>query len=695
MGKNVLFEIGLEELPARFVDEAEKQLIEKTTQWLSELRIPYSSIKSFSTPRRLAVLIIDMSETQQSLDVEAKGPAEKIARDSEGNWTKAAIGFTKGQGKTTEDIYIKEIKGIPYIYVNKFIEGEKTINLLPSFKEVIEALQFPSNMKWGTNSMRFARPIRWLVAMCEDTVIPIEVANVTAKDITFGHRFLSGQLKIENSLHYEELLKENFVIADGRMREGLIIEGIEQLEKEHGYVISIDSNLLNEVKNLVEYPTVFVGSFDEKYLDLPTEVLIISMKEHQRYFHVEDNKGDLLPYFVGVRNGDTYKLDNVVKGNEKVLHARLADAQFFYEEDNKNSIDYYQEKLKDVVFQEKLGTIRDKTKRVQQITKEIATRLSVSAEELQKADRAAEICKFDLTTNMVNEFTELQGVMGEKYALNFGEDEEVARAIREHYLPDHAEGELPQSLLGAIISVADKLDTVVGSIHIGLTPTSSHDPYGLRRQTIGILRILQEWKWDITVKELFNIPLDLIKQLALEKSIEEKDTKEKLIDFINDRVMFLLKERQIEPDVIQSVLKKGIENLPYLMKKASILSAKRNDDRFRIVQEALVRALNLAKQAHEVQVDPNLFETEAEHKLYDVLQEVTPDYHNKVKEKNAAEALNQLSKLAEPIHDFFETTMVMAEDKRVRENRLGLIYNIAQLVKGFADLSEVEWKQNF
>jgi len=694
MGKNVIFEIGLEELPARFVDQTEKQLVERTEQWLNELRISYTSMESYSTPRRLAVLIKNVSDVQTSLDVEVKGPSEKIAKESDGNWSKAAIGFTKGQGKTPEDIYIKKVKDTPYIYVNKFIEGDKTINLLPSFKKVIESLQFPNNMRWGTKTMRFVRPIKWLVALYDNEVVPFEVADVSTQNITYGHRFLSGEIQIDNPLQYEQILQDNYVIANSQKRKELIKKGIKQLEIEHDYVISVDEDLLNEVNNLVEYPTVFMGSFDQQYLNLPTEVLVISMKEHQRYFYVKDNNGHLLPYFIGVRNGNDYKLDNVIKGNEKVLHARLADAQFFYEEDNRNTIEFYQNKLQNVIFQEKLGTVSDKVKRVQQIAKEIATHLSLSKDEFEKVVRAAEICKFDLTTNMVNEFTELQGVIGEKYALNFGEDKEVAQAIREHYLPTHAAGKLPESLIGAIVSVADKLDTVAGTIYIGLTPTSSHDPYGLRRQTIGILRILEEWKWDISVSELFNIPFELFNELSL-KVDSEKDAKETLLEFIKYRVMFILKERKIEPDVIQAVLNKSVENLPYLMKKASIISSKRNDDRFKIVQEALVRVLNLAEQAQEVNIDPDLFETEAEQNLYDVLQEVIPAYRLKDTNKEAEEALNQLSQLASPIHDFFETTMVMSDDQKIRENRLGMIYQIARLIKDYADLAEVEWKQNF
>src|SRR5699024_11027122 len=694
MAKDVLFEIGLEELPARFVDNAEKQLKEKTKNWLKELRISFESVKSFSTPRRLAVLINQVSEIQESLDIEAKGPAEKIAKDEKGNWTKAAIGFTKGQGKTTDDIYIKEIKGIPYIHVNKHIEGKRSEDLLSSFKEVIESLHFESNMKWGEYSMHFARPIRWLVALYDTKIIPFELTNVKSGNVTYSHRFLGKQINLEKPLQYEEELENNYVIADSEKRKTLITEGIKDLENKHGFHIYDDETLLNEVKNLVEYPTVFTGTFDNKYLDLPTEVLITSMKEHQRYFPVHSSEGKLLPYFISVRNGDNYEIDKVIRGNVKVLHARLADAQFFYEEDHKNSIHFYQDKLDNVIFQEKLGTIYDKVKRVQYLTKEIAMRLSLSEDIVEKANRAAEICKFDLTTNMVNEFTELQGIIGEKYALEFGEDKDVAKAIREHYLPDHADGELPVSLIGSIVSVADKLDTIVGCIYVGLVPTSSQDPYGLRRQAIGVLRVIKDRKWDISVEELFDMPFSLYKNLDVEPSDEEK-IRQKLMEFIKHRVRFLLKEKDLEPDVMEAVLKKGIENLPYLMEKASILSSKRNDDEFKVVQEALVRVLNIAKKARDITIDPSLFETESERKLYDVFKKVQNSYDSVNKNKEAEKALEQLKYLAQPIHEFFNSNMVMAEDEDIRENRLGLIYKIASLITNYADLSEIEWKQHF
>lgn len=694
MSKNILFEIGLEELPARFVDDAEKQLKMKTADWLKDMRVAFGSIQSFSTPRRLSVLIKDASETQESLDIEAKGPAEKIAKDDNGEWTKAAIGFTKGQGKTTDDIYIKEIKGTPYIHVSKHIEGKPTFDLLSNFKEVIQSLHFPGSMKWGTASTSFARPIRWLVGLYGSTAIPFELANVKSGNFTYGHRFLGDKIILNDPLAYEKELKQNFVIPNSDERKNLIKTGIKELEDKEGYIIPIDDALLNEVKNLVEYPTVFKGSFDKEYLNLPAEVLITSMKEHQRYFPVYSSTEDLLPYFISVRNGNDHGIEKVIRGNEKVLHARLADAQFFFEEDRTHSIDHYQEKLESVVFQEKLGTMSDKVKRIQFIAREIATRLGMDKDLLEKTVRAASICKFDLTTDMVNEFTELQGVIGEKYALEAGEDSQVAQAIREHYLPAHADGELPQSLIGSIVSVADKLDTIVGCIYVGLRPTSSQDPYGLRRQAIGILRILNERKWDISVRELYDIPFTLYEQLEFNQ-VNQEDVRRNITDFIKDRARFLLKEKKIEPDVVEALLKKRIENLPYLMEKARVLSSKRNDDEFKTVQEALVRVLNLAEKAQDTEVDSNLFETASEQKLYEVFRAVKKNYEQLNNNKNADEALNKISELAAPIHEFFDDNMVMAEDVKVRKNRLGIIYNLAQLIVDYADLSEIEWKQTF
>lgn len=693
MAKNVLFEIGLEELPARFIDDAEKQLYEKTAKWLTDLRISSGNIKTYSTPRRLAVLIQNMEEFQESVEEEVKGPSESIAKDSEGNWTKAAIGFTKGQGKTVDDIYFKEVKGISYIYVKKHIEGQKTFELLPEFKNIITSIQFGKNMRWSTQTMRYARPIRWLVALYGEEVVPFEVATVKTGNKTFGHRFLGNEITIQEPQQYKSLLREEYVIVDSNEREQMILDQIKNMEEKENVMIPVDKDLLNEVRNLVEYPTVFVGSFEEEYLKLPSEVLITSMKEHQRYFPVMSNENELLAKFIGVRNGDNQSISTVVKGNEKVLRARLSDAEFFYEEDQKQSIDFYLEKLQRVVFQEKLGTYSDKVNRVVSLTKEICNELHLDEITMNKAIRVAEISKFDLMTNMVDEFTELQGIIGEKYATIFGEDEEIAKAIREHYLPKQANGNLPETQIGSIVSIADKLDTIVGCILIGLVPTGSQDPYGLRRQATGILRILSDKKWNISLESLLEIAKSTYKNTEIE--IHDKaEVTHTLKEFFQHRASYLLKENNVESDVIQAVTDNGIGVYVFTEKKARVLSEKRNDPNFKSIEEALVRVLNLAGKTENMNIDTKLFETESEKVLFETYQNIVTDYNHALNNFDADGALLQLSHLSNPIHDFFDNNMVMADDDNVRNNRLALVNHIANMIKNYAELTLIEWKQH-
>ncbi|HLR66481.1 MAG TPA: glycine--tRNA ligase subunit beta [Virgibacillus sp.] len=694
MTKGILFEIGLEELPARFIYNAEKQLATKTKNWLEKLRISFESITTYSTPRRLAVLIKKAAEEQTTIEEEAKGPAEKIAKDEHGDWTKAAIGFTKGQGKTTDDIYTKEVKGTNYIFVKKHIIGKRTKDLLPSFQSIIESIQFANNMRWAEETIRYARPIRWLVALYGEHVIPFEIAHVKTSNITYGHRYLGKTIQLQSPDEYETKLKDNFVIANPQDRKQLILDGIQSLERKESFQVPVEQDLLNEVCNLVEYPSVFQGSFDPDFLQLPSEVLVTSMKEHQRYFPVKSNEGKLLPYFIGVRNGDYHAIHTVIKGNEKVLKARLSDAQFFYEEDRKQSISFFQKKLERVVFQDKLGTLKDKVDRIVEISEQLGKLLNLDKNTLTKVKRAAEICKFDLTTNMVNEFTELQGIMGETYALHFNEDAEVAKGLREHYLPDHANGELPVTILGSIVSVADKLDTIVGCIAAGLVPSGSQDPYGLRRQAVAILRIMESNNWNISLESLINITLNRYQALPVDLKINN-DVKNELNKFFRLRATFLFKEMGIEQDVIQAVLHNEIGVFGYTVDKASVLSEKRNDDSFKNVQEALVRILNLSKHSHRDEVNPAIFETSSEQMLFDKYQETHQAYKTANKDRNADEALKQLGKLAEPIHHFFEHNMVMSDDEKIRNNRLSLVNHIAMLINDFADLSAVEWKQHF
>lgn len=687
MSHNVLFEIGIEELPARFIDQAESDLVEKTKIWLEQSRIRYESITSYSTPRRLAVLIEKVAELQESKVEEVRGPSEEIAKDEKGNWTQAAIGFTKGQGKTTEDIYIKDVNGTNYIFIEKKTEGKHSKEILPEFKQIVTSLQFPQTMRWGSLSFRFPRPIRWLLAICDDEVIPFEIANVKTNNKTYGHRFLGNEVIVTDPLQYEKQLEDNYVIANAERREEMIVNQIKEIEAEQQFNVIIDDDLLNEVHNLVEYPTAFFGTFKKEYLTLPSEVLITSMKEHQRYFPVKNDKDELLAYFVGVRNGDETDMETIVRGNEKVLRARLADGEFFYTEDQKVSLDEYLERLKSVVFQEKIGTLSEKVDHVMTITTQIAEKLNTDDETKHHARRAAEICKFDLVTNMVDEFPELQGIMGEKYAINFGEDVNVAKAVREHYLPTHASGQLPSSVIGSLVSVADKLDTIVGTISIGLLPSGSQDPYGLRRQAIGILRIVEQEKWNVSVESLLDIAIKIYE-------ITDKETIETIQNFFKQRASYLLSEEGIEQDVIQSVLHDKIGNYTYTRKKAKILSEKRHDESFKQIEQSLVRVMNLANDEQNQSIDEQLFETESEKALYDALQTIKEQYTVADNEHDAKKALDLLTQLAEPINTFFDNNMVMAEDMNIRNNRLALVNEITNLINQFANLKLIEWKQH-
>lgn len=694
MSKSVLFELGVEELPARFIDDALAQLKDKTVQWMMDNRIPYNDIIGYATPRRLAVKITGVEEKQPDIEEEAKGPAKKIALDNEGNWTKAAIGFSKGQGKDVDDIYFKEIKGTEYVHVNKFIEGESTDQLLQNFRDVFLSLTFPKNMRWGSREMRYARPIRWMVGLFGNQVIPFSIENVKTGTTTYGHRFLGEEIVLDEADRYEDTLADQYVIASVEKRKTEILNQLKQLQSEQGWKLILDEDLLDEVTHLVEYPTVFSGSFSEEFLEVPEEALITSMKEHQRYFPVRSVEGDLMPYFVGVRNGDDQHLDVVARGNEKVLKARLKDAQFFYEEDQKGSIDGKLEKLSRMVYQEELGTLADKVQRIVAITGKLSEWLGLDDQQQRKAKRAAEICKFDLVTQMVDEFTELQGVMGEKYAHIFGEEEEVATAINEHYMPRQANGAVPSTTIGSIVSIADKLDTIVGSISIGIIPTGSQDPYGLRRQALGILQTLTAHGYSIPVEKL----IDLVHQFYYELELptrEETEVRNDLHEFFRVRAAYLMREERMDPDIVEAVLNKGIGIFSTTKEKASLLVEKRLDPSFKPVHEALGRALNLAKKAESTKIDETLFENEKERKLYEVYQNIHEPFIKEIQNGRPSLALSTLSKLAGPIHEFFDETMVMAEDEKVRHNRLGLLKLIADDVHTFANLNAIEWKQQF
>lgn len=684
MAKDLLLEIGLEEMPAHVVTPSMQQLEQKVVKFLEDARLSFESIQAFSTPRRLAVLVKQVANQQEDTEEEVKGPAKKIALDAEGNWSKAAQGFVRGQGLTVDDITFKELNGVEYVYATKYTKGQAAEVVLQDLPKVITSLTFPVTMRWNKFDFEYIRPIHWIVALLDNEVIPFEILDVKTDRKSRGHRFLGEEVTFASPADYEEQLAGQFVIADPEKRKGLIVEQIKEIAAKNQWQIPLDEDLLEEVNNLVEYPTAFVGNFDEKYLSVPEEVLVTSMKEHQRYFEVRNQEGALLPHFISARNGDRVKIDNVVKGNEKVLTARLEDAEFFYNEDQKLSIEDCVNKLKNVTFHEKIGSIYEKMQRVSVSAQLIGETVGLSSEELEELKRASEIYKFDLVTNMVGEFPELQGIMGEKYALLQGEQPAVAQAIREHYLPISSEGALPESNIGAVLAIADKLDSVFSFFTVGMIPSGSNDPYALRRQTYGVIRIIENKKWRFPLAEL---------QAAIDESINSDQDRfglqltegqNEVIDFVKARLRQFLTTKDMRHDVIDAVINAEQKDLTQLFASAQILREHLADQDFKPSMEALTRVINLAKKAEveESEVDETLFENEAEQKLYTAVKEVENNFGKQTMDENY-QALTGLRPLIEA---YFEQTMVMVDDEKVRRNRLTQLNKIAKMALAVASL---------
>ncbi|CAM5793649.1 glycine--tRNA ligase subunit beta [Brevibacillus borstelensis] len=684
--RDFLLEIGTEEMPARFIAGAAAQLREKVENWLEGQRIPYDKIDSYETPRRLALLIHGLAEKQPDKDEEAKGPAKKIAVDEAGNWTKAAQGFARSNGVDTEQLYFKEVNGAEYVHARRLEAGKETVSLLPALADVITSMNFPKNMRWGAHDLKFVRPIRWLVALFGAELVEMEIAGVKTGNVTRGHRFLGSQaVSLQAPAEYASRLAEEHVIVSAEERRSLIVEQIRRLEKENGWRIPMDEGLLDEVVHLVEYPTALFGTFERDFLSIPREVLVTSMREHQRYFPVEDASGQLLNHFVTVRNGDSHALENVAKGNEKVLRARLSDARFFYEEDQKLSIDSCLKRLETIVFHEELGTIGDKVRRVRKTAALIAEKLGITAEEARQVDRIAEIAKFDLVTNMVGEFPELQGVMGEDYARKAGESETVAHGVFEHYLPRFSGDQLPVSAPGAIASIADKLDTIVGCFSIGIVPAGSQDPYGLRRMAAGIVAILLDRNWTLSLDELWDAALSSYNEQGVSKRTSD-EVKQDLKDFFALRLKNVLQEEGVRYDVIDAVLSADLNVLPVLLQKAKALMNAVQSEAFKFTVEQFNRVNNLAQKAEADAVSESLFAEDVERALHQTYVSVAQEVSGLDDQKRVLETL---STLREPIQAFFDKVMVMAEDQAVRQNRLGLLLRLSRLIYGYADFSKL------
>lgn len=553
MNKYLLFEIGCEEIPARFMDSSLKQLKENSKKFLNENRIKFEDIKTYGTPRRLTLIIEGLSDNRDDLEEEIKGPAKRIAFDDNSEPTKPLQGFMRSKGLNIEDLYFKLAGKEEYVFAKLKEEGKNTEDVLKVIlPNLIRSINYPKAMKWGGKQLRFTRPIRWIICLYNGDVVDFEIEGIKSSNVTRGHRFLGQESITVNSVdEYINELRKNYVILDQNERKEIIRKQcIEVANSINGQVL-MDEELLNEVTYLLEYPTAFYGEFENDYLKLPKEVIITPMKEHQRYFPVLREDGELLPNFITVRNGTDYKIENVKKGNEKVLEARLADAQFFYREDTKIELEKYNEKLKNVVFQEQLGTIYDKTVRIEELSKKLVSQFGYEQERDNTIRVPAKICKSDLVTNMVFEFTELQGVMGREYAKVSGENDVVANAIFEHYLPRFSGDILPSTNAGTIVAIADKMDSITGFFAIGIQPTGSQDPYALRRQALGIINILMDKNINISLKSIIDSALTNYDNLEFDK---EKVSLE-ILEFFNQRIKNIFSEMGIRYDVIDAIIR--------------------------------------------------------------------------------------------------------------------------------------------
>ena len=694
MSHTFLMEIGLEEIPAHVVTPSAAQLVEKTEKFLKEQRMDFDEVQTYSTPRRLTVKVTGLADKQPDIQEEAKGPAKKIAYDKDGNWSKAAQGFARGQGVSVDDIFFKELKGTEYVYVKKFIEGKAAADVMQGMRDVAMDLKFPTMMRWGTNDFQYVRPIRWIVAMLDDQVIPFKILNIESGNVSQGHRFLGKPVELKSADDYVEALRAEKVIVDAAERKSMIRGQINDLAQKNNWKIVIDEDLLEEVNNLVEYPTVFAGSFDEKYLSVPDQVLITSMKDHQRFFYVTDQNGKLLPNFVSVRNGNTEYLENVVQGNEKVLTARLEDAKFFYEEDQKQSIADYVERLKKVMFHDKIGTIYEKMARVRLLAAQIGKFVGLNDQELADLDRAAQIYKFDLVTGMVGEFAELQGVMGGIYARLQGENDNIAAAIREEYMPTSAEGELPTTKVGAVLSIADKIDSIQAFFAAGMIPSGSNDPYALRRQALGIVRIALARNWKLSVPMMLKFVENAMNERPdLYKNIMPGDEQKDMQQFIIDRLAQIMNgDKQLRHDVLDTVVANPENAFVDIEEAAKILGKHLEDDDFKEIIEALTRVGRMAKKAPNFEDDAvlkaELFENESEKKLAEAVKKVATAFE----QADLEEKFNQLASLKDPITDYFDSTMIMAKDEDVKQNRLLQLKQIADLTKDFGELDNLNVK---
>lgn len=710
--EKLLFEIGTEEIPAKFMPGILKQLKELAAAKMQELRIPFEDITVYGTPRRMAFIAGGVAETQADVVVEAKGPSVKIAYVS-GAPSKAAQGFARGQGVDVKDLVVRD----NYVYAVKHLAGQPVVELLPGLlMDILTSLSFPKTMRWADYEFRFVRPIRWMVALFGDQIIPVEICGVKSGKFSMGHRFMQQSLKaaaesqgllsaalskvgnkvysalagvkgaveIPSAGDYKKVMYDNFVMVDQDERRALILQQIKDLAAQNGGEAEINADLLEEVNYLVEWPTALCGKFEEKFLSLPKECIITPMREHQRYFPVLDEDGNLLNKFITVRNGGSEHLDIVTHGNERVLRARLSDAEFFFNEDRATKLENRLEKLKTVSFQEGLGNMYDKSERLVKMAEMLRFAINTPVDE-EELRRCALLCKTDLVTGMVIEFTELQGVMGREYALLDGEKPEVATGIFEHYLPRFAGDALPATTIGRIVGIGDKLDNICATFSRGLAPTGSQDPYALRRQALGVINILLDANYHISLAKIIAGTLYLL-------DIKPEETGKlvpQIMEFFKQRLRNLLMDQGIRYDVIDAVFadKRNDDMVDLAVRCKALAAYVEAGDAEPLVQVS-VRVSNLCKKIEkEVAISGALFKDESENKLHEVVAAVSKEIIPEIVLYDYAAVLKAGEKVIEPVNTFFDNVMVMDEDENVKNNRLAMLEEVRGIVNAVGDLS--------
>ena len=691
--KEFLLEIGTEEIPAAALNDAVEDLKRLATDAFNTNMIDVKGVESFGTPRRLVLYVESMAQAQEDRVIEKRGPAKSAAYDADGNPTRAALGFVKGQGVEMSDVTILKTDKGEYLNVSKKIPGEKTLDVLSEIiPKLIFSIPFKKSMRWSDGTIRFSRPIHSILALFGGDIVKFSIGDFSSgtlksSDLSFGHRFLSpSKFKVKDYKHYCEELKKRFVIVDAAKRKSMIDKDIQKIEKVMGLDVIKDDELLTHVANLVEYPVTANGSFDERFLELPKEVLINSMKVHQKYF-AANKKGEdeLTNVFVNVLNTRPNDIKVVVKGNERVLRARLSDAEFFYNEDKKRSLDSCNERLGGVIFQKKLGTMHEKVERVKNNAEFIAASLANGS--TKAALRAAELCKADLVTSMVGEFPKLQGIMGREYARLAKEDEAVCEAIYEHYLPTGADGTLPKSDVGAVVSIADKIDTLVACFSVGLIPTGSADPFALRRQTLGIINILLYNDNDISLISLTKNAFANIKDKAKRS---EDETIDDVMNFFCGRFKNMLTPDPFPYDVVDSVISIGLDNLKVAQKKISALSEFKERPDFEALSVSFKRVANIVKSVDgDLSVDTALFADESEKELHNKFNRVKSSVDELCSKGEYLAALEATTKLKGSIDDFFDNVLVMDKDEAIKNNRLGLLKSIEKIFLNIADFSKI------